>query len=102
VLLLTRTLTALTAAFVLFILFMFGILAIGAAILGASAAVKNNARDYASGANAAREAGELFDEHGGGIMIGAAGAAVIVSGVLSFTGVFPWCRKRRDEPPPLP
>lgn len=56
---LTRTVTALIAAFVLFIVFAFGILAIGGGIVGASAAIKNNARDYASGANAGREASTL-------------------------------------------
>jgi hypothetical protein len=100
-LLIKRLVTALLLSATLFLFFYLGAMVVGGGIAGASAAWAQDTRGFDRGGAVGEKAGlEFAARYGRLALVGSAGAAVIVGAALSFSGIFPWCR--RVVPPPLP
>jgi uncharacterized membrane protein YfcA len=78
------------------VIWSFGALVIGGAIVGAQAGASNaKAKDYDAGYEAGHRAGREFGRRYGPIMfLGACGTSLVTSIAISFSGMLPWCRRR--------
>jgi hypothetical protein len=101
---LKRLLTSFVLFVALWITFFLGTLAVVGGVVGARAAAGNpNARDYQSGYAAGHAAGEQMGrKYGLTILLVSCGVSAVASITISFTGVLPWCRRRPQQPPPVP
>ncbi len=98
-LILIRFLTAGVLAVILFVIFFIGGLAVGGGIAGAKSTQSNPGL---SSYEAGRRAGEKFGrEYGPMIFLGSLGAAGVISFAISFSGILPWCRKPKEQQPPV-
>ena len=105
-LLLKRLATAFVLFLFLFLFLFIGSLAVGGAVAGLRAHSDNpEAKDFRSGYEAGQKVGREFGQRYGPIIcLGAFGVSAVASLALSFSGVFPWCRRPPPPPvtPPLP
>src|ERR1043166_2499228 len=104
-LLLKRLATAFVLFLLLFLFLFIGSLAVGGAIAGLRAHRDNSeAKDFLSGYEAGQKVGREFGaRYGPIIFLGAFGVSTVASLALSFSGVFPWCRRAPPPAtPPLP
>ena len=98
-----RLVTSAILFVVLWVTFFIGTLAIMGGVIGARAARNANATDFQSGYEAGQVAGqEVGRKYGRVILLGSTGAAAVVSLGLSFSGLFPWCRRKVAVPSPVP
>jgi hypothetical protein len=98
--LLKRLLTSMVLFAFLFVVLYFAICMVGGAIAGANAGASNpNSQDsFKLGA----QAGADFVRHNiRAILFSSFGISFASSLALSFSGIFPWCRKP-PQPPKLP
>ncbi len=85
----------------LFIVLYFGICIGGGAIAGGKVGVDNPDASGTRNYDLAKQAGGNFVRHNlGTIVLSSFGIAAVISLGLSFTGIFPWCRK--PAPPAIP
>jgi hypothetical protein len=92
---LKRLATSFALFLLLFVVLFIGSLAVGGAIVGLRAHTDNpGAKDFRSGYELGHKAGSEFGRKYGPIFfIGAFGVSAVGSLALSFSGVFPWCRR---------
>jgi hypothetical protein len=96
-LILIRLATALAIFIVLFCALSMGTLILGAGFAGGRAGARASL-NHQNSSLAGREAGRKFGrEYGPMIFLGSFFVSGILSLVLSFTGILPWCRK--PKPP---
>ncbi len=96
---LKRLSTALVLLLVAFPVAYFGICIVGG---GVSGAIASNRNPEADSHEIGRQAGAGFvRDNMPMILVGALAISVGSSLALSFSGVFPWCRKPAQLPPPL-
>src|SRR6267154_1845882 len=95
--LLKRSLTAIVLFVFLFVVLYFGICIVGGGIAGARASAGNaNPRDNFE---LGRQAGERFVRQNlGTIATCSFGISLASSLALSFSGIFPWCKKPAEPP----
>jgi hypothetical protein len=84
---------------VVFIVVAFLGFAVGGAISGAQTAAAQNAQGFAAGEVIGRDAGHKFVQTYGALVAGCAALfsllfSLVLAGLLSFSNLFPWCRRR--------
>src|SRR5262245_35360693 len=95
--LLKRCLTAFVLFIFLFFVVYFGICIVGGAIAGGKAGARSSNRQES--VERGRQAGENFVRQNlSTIALSSLGVSLVSSLALSFSGVFPWCRKPAEPP----
>jgi hypothetical protein len=98
-LLFKRLLTTAVLFVVLLVVFFVVIGGVAGGIAGAKASRQAKAADFQSGYAEGRKAGEeMGRKYGPIIVLSSAGASLVTSVALSFSGALPWCRRRDDDP----
>jgi len=97
-LLLKRIATSIVLFVFFFVVVYFAICIVGGAVNGAMAGAGTDAHD---GYDAGAQAGANFVRHNMGvILLSSFVISSVLSLVLSFSGILPWCKKP-SQPPPL-
>jgi len=90
--LLKRILTSIVLFIVLFVFVYFAICIVGGAVSGGISG--RDSQDMQDAFQAGQQAGANFVRHNiGAILLSTFGISFVSALVLSFSGIFPWCRK---------